>query len=146
MDMVLTDFEKAYYDLTGIKIKGPYNSGPEFWRPIEEAGLDFWQNMPWMPDGKELWNYIKKYNPKILSSPSRENESRIGKINWVERELGNFQVILRSHNHKKDLATPNSILIDDREDNIAGWKEKGGIGILHKNAKDSIKQLKELGL
>ena len=25
----------------------------------------FWSDMPWMPRGKQLWNYIKQYNPHI---------------------------------------------------------------------------------
>ena len=37
-------------------------------------------------------------------------------------------------------------LIDDMERNIQQWKDKGGIGILHTSAADTIKQLKELGL
>jgi hypothetical protein len=27
--------------------------------------------MPWMPEGEELYKYIKKYKPTILTSPSR---------------------------------------------------------------------------
>lgn len=146
MDQVLTDFEKAYYDLTGIKISGHKNNSPSFWKPLDDAGLPFWENIGWMSDGKELWNYIKKYNPTILSAPSKRNESRIGKIKWVNRELGDFKVILRSSEHKKDLAVPKAILIDDREDTIAGWEENGGIGIHHTNTKNTIEKLKELGL
>lgn len=146
MDQVLTDFEKAYYDLTGIKITGHDNSGPSFWKPLDDAGLKFWVNMGWMPDGKELWKYIEKYNPTILSAPTKRNESRIGKIKWVNKELGDYQVILRSSEHKKDLAAPKSILIDDREDTIKGWNENGGIGIHHTSTKDTIEKLKELGL
>jgi hypothetical protein len=55
-------------------------------------------------------------------------------------------LILRSAKHKKDFAGPNNILIDDRVDNINGWIEAGGIGILHTSAEDTIKQLNKLGL
>jgi hypothetical protein len=37
-------------------------------------------------------------------------------------------------------------LLTDREDNINQWRDKGGIGIFHTSAADTIKQLKELGL
>ena len=47
---------------------------------------------------------------------------------------------------KQDLAEPNAILIDDREDNIERWIEAGGIGIRHTSTASTIKQLKQLGL
>jgi len=81
-----------------------------------------------------------------LSAPSEKNESRVGKHKWVKRELPGFHLILRSPEHKKDFAAPNSILIDDREDNIDSWKKAGGIGILHKSANETIKELKKLSL
>jgi len=99
-----------------------------------------------MPNGKQLWNYIKKHNPEILSAPSRQNDSRVAKHDWVEKELPGTHLILRSAKHKKDFATPTSILIDDRLDNIRGWREAGGIGIHHINTKHTIDQLKVLDL
>jgi FMN phosphatase YigB (HAD superfamily) len=146
MDGVLTDFDKAYYDLTGIDIKNQFHNGPDFWEPINKAGVKFWLNMDWMGDGKRLWSYIGKYGPKILSAPSKKVESRIGKFRWLERELPGVELILKYASDKKDLSDPESILIDDRIDNIIGWREKGGIGIHHVNAKHTIDQLKVLGL
>ena len=29
-----------------------------------------------MPRGQELWSFISKYNPSLLTSPSRDNGSR----------------------------------------------------------------------
>jgi hypothetical protein len=99
-----------------------------------------------MNDGKRLWNYIEKYKPKLLSAPSRQDESRIGKHEWVERELPGVPLLLRSAKHKKDFAGPKNILIDDRLENVQGWIESGGIGILHTSTEDTIKQLNKLGL
>jgi hypothetical protein len=42
------------------------------------------------------------------------------------------------------MGIPN-ILIDDYDQNIKEWQAKGGIGILHKNAADTIAQPKKLG-
>ena len=42
--------------------------------------------------------------------------------------------------------SPKNILIDDRIDNINGWRELGGIGIHHVSTKHTIDQLKVLGL
>ena len=146
MDGVLTDFDKSYFQLTGIDIKNEFHDGENFWDPINKSGVDFWLNMDWMDDGKRLWKYIQKYSPKLLSAPSRNVESRIGKIQWVERELPGVELILKYAKNKKELSEPNAILIDDRIDNILGWREMGGIGIHHVNTKHTIDQLKSLGL
>lgn len=144
MDGVLTDFDGAYFELTGVDLRGRHLNSVSFWEPISKAGVKFWSDMKWKEDGKELWNYIEKYKPKLLSAPSRENSSRVGKKLWVENNLPGVDLILRSAEHKKDLAEPNAILIDDRPDNINGWIEKGGIGILHTSTSETIEVLKNL--
>jgi len=99
-----------------------------------------------MKDGKQLWDYIKKYEPTLLSAPSRANESRLGKRLWVKNNIPGTKLILTSASTKKNYAKGNRILIDDRPDNIYQWREAGGIGILHVNTEDTIKQLKNIGL
>jgi FMN phosphatase YigB (HAD superfamily) len=146
MDGVLVDFDKGYFDLTGIDITGQHLNDENFWDPINKAGYNFWVNLEWKNDGKRLWDYIKKYNPELLSAPSRQNDSRVGKHDWVDKELPGVHLILRSAKHKKEFAAQNHILIDDRIDNIQGWRDSGGIGIHHINAKHTIDQLKSLGL
>ena len=145
MDGVLVDFDKGYKDLTGTEAS--FDTDPkQFWEPISKAGAAFWIKLKWMPDGKQLWDYIKQYNPDLLSAPSREESSKMGKRIWVKRELPGAKLILRSADRKQEFATPNSILIDDRADNIQRWKDAGGIGIVHTSAADTIQQLKDLGL
>jgi FMN phosphatase YigB (HAD superfamily) len=146
MDGVLVDFNDGYFKLTGHELDGVHRTDVHFWDPINRAGYDFWINLKWMSDGEELWSYIEKYGPKLLSAPSRQPDSRVAKHDWVNRELPGVRLILRSAKHKKDFATPTSILIDDREDNINDWVGAGGVGILHKSAKDTISQLKDLNL
>lgn len=146
LDGVLINFNKGYFDLTGIDLGRTHRTDPKFFEPITKAGIRYWNNLEWMEDGKELWEYIKKYTPELLSAPTRDYSSIIGKKLWVRRELPGVHLILRSAKHKKDLATPDSILIDDREDNIKGWIENGGIGIHHKNTNDTIKQIKTLNI
>jgi FMN phosphatase YigB (HAD superfamily) len=146
MDGVLVDFNKGYFELTGQQLDGVHRTDTNFWDPINDAGYEFWINLDWMSDGHKLWSYIEKYNPKLLSAPSRQEDSRVAKLDWVYKELPGVHLILRSAKHKKDFASPTSILIDDRVDNIADWVGAGGIGILHKNAKDTISQLKDLDL
>jgi hypothetical protein len=147
MDGVLVDFDQGYKDLTGMSTKEADAQGKEaFWNPIAKAGASFWIKLKWMPDGQQLWDYINKYNPSLLSAPSKEESSKIGKRVWVKRNLPGAKLILRPASQKQQFSGENKILIDDRADNIEQWRNKGGIGILHTSASDTIKQLKELGL
>ena len=109
---------------------------------------DVWRTIAEKYSIKEkLWDYIKKYNPILLSSPSTSESSRIGKRLWVKKYMPSTKLILAYPDQKANYAGEGKILIDDREEpNIRMWRDKGGIGILHTSASDTISQLKELGL
>jgi predicted kinase len=148
MDGVLVDFERGYNDLTGKKTPGVDSTydKDDFWGAITKAGAKFWAELNWMPDGQQLWDYINQYNPKLLTAPSREKSSEIGKQEWINKNLPSTPVIFKQAKDKKDLAEPNAILIDDRKDNIQQWVDAGGIGIRHTSTASTIKQLQQLGL
>ncbi|MDB4300279.1 hypothetical protein N9923_00750 [bacterium] len=146
MDGVLADFESGYEELTGIDLRGEFKKGDDFWDPIKVAGVGFWAGLKWMPGGQELWDYLKPFNPQLLSAPSREQSSRIGKHVWVKHKIPGTKLILRYASQKQELATPESILIDDRQINIDQWEAAGGIGILHTSTANTIQQLQKLGL
>jgi hypothetical protein len=148
MDGVLTDFEERFEYFSGM---GPREYEKEFdkkkfWNLIDKAGLGFWVGMKWMPDGHQLWNYIKQYSPTILSAPSNQNESRLGKRLWVKNNIPGSKLILSKAVDKKNYSQKNHILIDDRASNIQDWIGAGGIGILHTSAQDTITRLQKLGL
>jgi hypothetical protein len=151
MDGVITDFEKRFKDFSnGMEPRDYENKfGKEkFWELIDvEVGVPFFAGMDWMPDGKTYWNHIKKYNPILLSAPSRKEESKYGKRIWKKRNMpSTTKLILTPAWKKQEYASPTSILIDDREKNIEQWQEAGGIGIHHTSASNTIAQLKKLGL
>jgi hypothetical protein len=50
-------------------------------------------------------------------------------------------MIVDSAQHKKNYAWTNKILVDDYDKNIRAWRGAGGVGILHKNARQTIKEL-----
>ena len=55
------------------------------WKSINNVA-DFWENLPWMPDGKELHKMIIKYNPYILSAYSERDKNCIeGKYKWLQK-------------------------------------------------------------
>lgn len=50
----------------------------------------FFLDLPWTPDGLELWNTMKHYQPEILTGVTTDKESRKQKYNWCLREFNNF--------------------------------------------------------
>ena len=148
MDGVIADFDLQFKNQTGMLPKDyeAKNGIEAFWKAIPEDTTKFWATIPWMSDGKQLWDYIKKYNPILLSAPSRAETSKQGKREWVARELPGTKLILKGAKYKHEFAKPNHILIDDRKDNIERWVNAGGIGIYHTSAQNTIKQLQKLGL
>jgi len=150
MDGVLVDFNNRFKKFSNGISPEDYERkfGKEkFWDLVDkQIGVRFWVGMPWMDDGKQLWNYIKEYNPTLLSSPSRSSSSRMGKRIWRKRNLPSTKLVLAQASKKQNYADPDSILIDDRASNIDQWIKAGGIGILHTDTTSTINKLKELGL
>jgi len=166
MDGVLTDFEKRFVTL--LQQEGPkyYSKATiaqvtrpkhfdklegteEFWKFIDQyIGMEFWSEMEWMPNGRELWNFIQPYGPKLLTSPSEDNTSRLGKRLWVKENLVPApEVLFRFGDAKSDFANENAILIDDKPSNLAAFSAKGGIAIEVKDGEiqSVISKLKQLG-
>jgi hypothetical protein len=167
MDGVLVDFDEGYKQITGVTTQHADSQGKdEFWKLFRDGLKDkdisersYWANLDWMPDGKQLWDYIKEYNPYVLTAPSvnfdipfeerykvENNESMQGKTEWVQRLPNMKKIYFRSAGRKADFAGPGKILIDDRKDTIDKWNANGGIGILHTSTANTIKQLQDLGL
>jgi len=146
MDGVLTDFDKAAIDTVGDTPDAFIErvSKHQFWKHIDNAGVGFWENMEWMVDGKVLWNFVSPFDPTILTSPSMKKESEVGKTKWIKRNLKTPPVIFSRDKSREVKNGKFDILIDDRQDKIQKWEAAGGTGILHRNADDTIKQLKKV--
>lgn len=153
MDSVLTDFPLAFQRVSGKYVVGfesKYGTA-RFWDEVEKGGLEFWSKMPWMPDGKVLWSGLLKlpYPIQILTAPAKKRYGIVhdysvnGKKIWVHDNLSQFvPIIFKQGIYKSDYATESAILIDDMQANISAWESKGGIGILHKNAVDTLDKIK----
>ena len=118
-------------------------------RPLLEDDEAFWAELPWMPEGKAIWNAVKDYNPIILTSPMDQNGykgSIKGKEKWIKRhlELDTSKRVIYSHDKYK-YATKGGIptvLIDDYDKNVQLFKEHGGIVIHHQgNLSETLKAL-----
>lgn len=150
MDGVLTDFDSRFKSINPEKLSptqytDKYGTS-KFWAAIDAEGVGFWVGMKWMSDGKELWNFIKDKQPTLLSAPSRQPSSRLGKRLWIKNNIPGTKLVLASAEKKQNYSGANKILIDDRPDNVSQWRSKGGIGILHTNTADTLKQLQAYGI
>ena len=148
MDGVLTDFNAAFEAIDGKKTTEIEKFGdPVFWEHVKKGGLRFWSHMPWMKDGRTLWNYVRDKNVEILSAPARALPDSVkGKKIWVNRELGSVKLNLKRAREKQEFAHNRAILIDDKKKNIDRWKAAGGLAIHHTSAMKTIKKLKEYGV
>lgn len=130
LDGVLADFEE------GVKKK--FNKSINeintklLWGVINKSNT-FFDTLPWMPKGRELWESIRQYHPIILTGvPPGSSTASEQKIRWCQRELGpDIQVITCATKEKPKYCLSNSVLIDDRPNNMKAWNEKGGKFILY---------------
>lgn len=154
MDGVLVDFEAG--------AKKILNAGGEsldlaLKKPGAKEKLantkGFWENLEQMPDGMKLWNFINRYEPRVLTAyPTWDEDGKHGKRVWVKKHLNlpdnRFFPVRRveKQEYAKDEQTglPN-VLIDDHKKNIDEFRAAGGIGIHHTNTNNTISELKKLG-
>jgi 5'(3')-deoxyribonucleotidase len=129
LDGVLADFEKGVFNRFN---KRPDQLQPgTMWGVINKSNT-FFETLPWMPRGRELWEQIKQYDPIILTGIPRNSKAAEQKRRWCARELGSdVHVITCATKDKPDFCISNSVLIDDRTDNLNAWNLKGGKFILY---------------
>lgn len=160
LDGVLVDFDRGFQELpenpealTPSEFEEKHGKH-SIWPIIDKYGEEYWSELYWMNDGRELWDYLEEYKPTILSSPSRNRSSIDGKTKWIKLNLGiNGKPVTRKSDYEdgdrvilmqqKHLFAkgPTDILIDDTQAKLDKWVEAGGTGILHNDATDTIKVL-----
>lgn len=138
MDGVLCHFDKRARETWGFEIdpNGWYDISDDHWKMIYQ-NTEFWSHMDWQPGGQELWEISKSLDPWILTAynPMVMRSTIIGKLDWVERELGipiwKMKLTMREdkHHFATNLNGTRNILVDDNRKNIKEWEQAGGIGI-----------------
>ena len=120
-----------------------------------EDNEKFWADLSWAEGGKELWSYISKYNPYILTTPMKGKGSKRGKQIWIENNLNPIKppkkifMSDKKYNWAITDGRPN-ILIDDFMTNIGPWNrsqhanELPQLGILHTSTDKTIQELEML--
>ena len=110
-------------------------SKTQFWQTIDYHGEEWWAELEPTPFADDLVDLLSFYDKEftILTSPSSSHQAAAGKVLWLQKyfESKHFnRYVITPKRNKKRLATPNSILVDDYDENYNGFIEKGGIGIL----------------
>lgn len=122
----------------------------------EDKGFYF--TLPPMPDGLDLYQELSAYDPIILTAaPSHfsgdymKDVVRKDKRRWCQVHLelddDNRFVCTTSaekHNFIGHREGDVHVLIDDREQNCQQWRLAGGVAILHKNTKETLKSFAEI--
>jgi len=158
VDDTLTDYSNR---LGSMIITDP-KTGEE--RPIKASdtlnNIEFWANTEWLPGSKEMVKFaINNFsNIKILSAvPELSKADKEltgkrffdapvdGKTEWLNKNIGPIKIIwTKSGKEKTIYATPNTVLIDDKPENIKAFEKAGGIGILMDNPQNVINKLSDL--
>ena len=156
MPKIYCDMDGVLVDLLGSIKKhlgtAKLNQGiiDDFFNSEAGQGTEFWAGAGWESGGKQLWKYIKQYDPHILSAcPSVCNKDKKvikGKTMWCQKNLkiDPSKVHIVQRREKKDYASKDVILIDDHSKNIREWEAAGGTGVVHVNFNKTLKQLKGL--
>jgi hypothetical protein len=151
MDGVLCNFEKRFTELYGKDALGARDrknfttNWPNF---IMDGNFE---SLEWFPGGKELLDFIQNetdWEVEILSSSGGEkfhSEVAAQKVVWLCNNGIPYKAnIVPGRKHKTAYATPETILIDDTEDIIVNFNAAGGLGILHKDANETLAKLRTL--
>lgn len=141
MDGVLVDFRRGVCEVFG---RDDPSTNWEFWENWEGVTTNdvnakchnyFWKYLDWTYDGPEIEQAIRdKFNNEnvyLLTTPMLNTGSGTGKLQWIKWHMPwVYSRTIISYAPKSLLAGPDTLLIDDKDENIAEFVAAGGRGIL----------------
>jgi hypothetical protein len=149
VDGVFADFVSGVLRAHGIELaeypEGCYDlhlclgmTSEEFYAPCDR---EFWANLPWMPDGRQLLETVERtFGPEnvwLLTSPidghtgdaavppwvgPTQANCAAGKIDWIERNMPAYRRRYFVAPKKEAAAGWGKVLVDDRDGNVADWR------------------------
>lgn len=145
MDGVVADFQQGVYRA----FNQPYDYAKlprayDFWttwdkvvtrREVNAAcDTDFWANLPWTHDGHEILDVVlRKFDVNqiyLLTVPMPNILSPTGKWMWIAKNIPKlYNRTLIGPTPKSLLARPDTLLIDDHDKYVEGFKAAGGHAI-----------------
>lgn len=158
MDGVLADFDRGIVELCHLQPKpqGMQTEADnvEMFEAMRLQG-NFYDKLEVLPGAAEMFNMIyERYGDKCevltgIPKPRRGiTTASEDKTNWMRRKFGAdivMNIVYRS-DKKNFCLGEDYILIDDYDSTIAEWEARGGIGIVHHSAEETIRRLTELGV
>ncbi len=151
LDGVLADHDRQTQEF-GVKLPKDENSDTGIEYEVGEYHNDFFLTMKPMADFDILEAWMKTLPHKqvhILSAVPKRRTSALSvfdeKKQWVKDKMPwfrtrNIHIVFREHKQFFAKEYAHAILIDDNKSNTYEWRASGGIGILHLNAKESIRK------
>lgn len=148
-DFMQADFERKAPNAKE-KAKAKYRASNKFWSFVR-GDVQWWVNLPWMPDGRELFNnlYTLRQNGiigelSILSAPSKTDPIvPAAKHKWIAKYglTDKLDRIIIDGDKFKYAESHNDILIDDTQKKLDAWISAGGTGILHTSTAKTLEEL-----
>lgn len=144
VDGVVADFRKGIHNV----FNKPYDYStltPKwlFWddwpdvtfKMVNDAcTVEFWRNLEWMFDGhkilRSLFPRFELEQVYLLTAPMPNVESATGRWLWIKEQLPLYYkrtIITQAPKHL--LARPDTLLIDDKDENIDEFRAAGGKAI-----------------
>jgi len=144
-DGVLANFRKGIHDAFGKFYDYPTLSKKwKFWDDWPDVTfemvnavctIEFWQNLRGMHDSNNILHAVIDKFPVgqiyLLTTPMPNVESATGRWSWIKEYLPEFYkrtIITQAPKHL--LARPDTLLIDDKNENVDGFREAGGKALL----------------
>src|SRR3990167_8937253 len=113
MDGCITDFQGSSHALFGEEFDPiePKISLEKKYETLQRVPT-FWSRMPWMSDGRMLWDYIHRHDPHILSAYALwdYHSCLIGKREWIYNNLPTVKqdkIHLVNRREKRQFALPS---------------------------------------
>jgi 5'(3')-deoxyribonucleotidase len=148
MDGVLVDFVGGLHRALGLYYNQelyPYKAGCYDMFPAAVAAsrgrhtmdslhracysAPFWARMKWDRRGREILGICEACSTDVYlaSYPMDHPEAWAGKLWWINENMPAYKTrVMLMTVHKQILARPNTILIDDRDDNVDKFIAAGG--------------------
>lgn len=146
-DGVLADFEAGALAVLGMKaqdFQGLHGKGA-FWKKLANT-KDFYAGLMLLPDALELVKAVEHLDPIILTGVPVGQWAGPQKEAWGKQHFPHLRLITTTARDKSKYCEPGDVLVDDREQYAADWEAAGGHFILHTSARESLAQLRKLGL
>lgn len=165
MDGVICNFRKGvhgafykFYDYTTLSDKWTFwDDWPDVTLDMVNVACDmkFWDHLEWTEDGRDILRTIlNKFHVKqiyLLTDPVIGTGTASGKMMWIDRHIPVYlkhTIITQAPKHL--LARSDTLLIDDKDENVDEFREAGGKAILinrpwnvgHKRANYTIEDFK----